>query len=46
EAIIQLRREAGARQLKDAEFALVTGHGGEIVPYGMSSVHSTLILGR
>ncbi len=46
EAIIQLRREAGERQVKDAEICLVTGHGGEILSPGMCSIHSTLILRR
>ncbi len=46
EAIIQLRREAGARQVKDAEICLVSGHGGEILRPGMCSLHSTLILRR
>ena len=45
EAVFQLRREAGERQVPDAEIALVTGHGGEVMSPGMCSVHSTLILG-
>ncbi|ODS98511.1 MAG: hypothetical protein ABS56_04820 [Lautropia sp. SCN 69-89] len=40
EAVRQLRGDAGERQVKDAEVALVTGHG-----LGMNS-HTTLILGR
>ena len=40
EAIRQLRGEAGARQVPDAELALVHGNG------GVASVHCTLILGR
>ena len=40
EGIRQLRREAGARQVPDAEVALVHGNG------GVASVHATLILGR
>ncbi|MFC1815894.1 thiolase family protein [Thermodesulfobacteriota bacterium] len=46
EAIIQMRGEGGERQVKDAEIALATGHGGEIVPGQMCSIHSTLILRR
>ncbi len=46
EAIIQLRGEAGERQVKDAQTCLVSGHGGEILSPGMCSIHSTLILGR
>lgn len=45
EAVIQLRGEGGARQVKEAKVALVSGHGGEIVN-PMCSVHSTLILRR
>jgi acetyl-CoA acetyltransferase len=40
EAIFQLRRQAGERQVKDAEIALVHGQG------GIMSSHTTLILGR
>jgi acetyl-CoA acetyltransferase len=46
EAIIQLRAEAGARQVKDAELCMVTGHGGELVRFGICSTHTCLILGR
>jgi acetyl-CoA acetyltransferase len=46
EAVIQLRGEAGDRQVKDAEIGLVSGHGGEILAPGMCSIHGTLILGR
>jgi len=40
EAVSQLRRQAGDRQVKDAEIALVHGQG------GIMSSHATLILGR
>jgi len=46
EAVIQLRGAGGARQVKDAEVALVTGHGGELITPGMCAIHSTLILRR
>lgn len=40
EAVRQLRREAGGRQIAGAEVALVSGHG-----LGMNT-HATLVLGR
>ena len=40
EAVTQLQHRAGARQVKDAETALVHGQG------GIMSSHATLILGR
>jgi acetyl-CoA acetyltransferase len=40
EAVAQLRRQAGPRQVTDAEVALVHGQG------GIMSSHATLILGR
>jgi len=40
EAVRQLRRQCGARQVKNAEVALVHGQG------GIMSSHTTLILGR
>lgn len=46
EAVLQLRGEAGERQLSRARIGLATGHGGEILSPGMCSVHSTMILGR
>ena len=44
EAVIQLRGEAGARQIKDLHFSLSTGHGGELLGPGMCSTHSCLVL--
>jgi acetyl-CoA acetyltransferase len=44
EAVMQLRGQAGERQVKDAEVALVTGHGGEILSGQMCSIHSSMIL--
>ena len=46
EGIRQVRGECGERQVKDAEIALVTGHGGEMLVPGMCSTHATAILGR
>ncbi len=40
EGVIQVRGEGGARQVKDAEIALVSGNG------GILSTHSTLVLAR
>jgi acetyl-CoA acetyltransferase len=40
EAVTQLRHQAGARQVANAETALVHGQG------GIMSSHATLILGR
>lgn len=45
EALLQLRGEAGERQLADCRTALVTGHGGEVLNPGMCSAHSTVVLG-
>jgi acetyl-CoA acetyltransferase len=45
EAILQLRGEAGGRQLANCRTALVTGHGGEVLNPGMCSAHSTVVLG-
>jgi acetyl-CoA acetyltransferase len=45
EAMFQLRGEAGERQVKGAEVALVTGHGGELISPGMCSIHTSLVLG-
>lgn len=46
EAVTQLRGEGGARQVKDAEIAMVTGHGGEVIRPGMCSHHACLLLRR
>ncbi|MDE3113400.1 MAG: thiolase family protein [Chloroflexota bacterium] len=46
EAVTQLRGDGGERQAKDAEVAIVSGHGGEILRPGMCSTHGTLLLGR
>jgi len=46
ESVLQLREEAGPRQLNEPSISLVTGHGGEAAPSGMCSVHTTLLLGR
>ncbi len=45
EAVLQLRGEAGGRQVKGAEVALVSGHGGELISPGMCSIHTSLVLG-
>jgi hypothetical protein len=42
---LQLRGEAGERQVQGAEVALVTGHGGELISPGMCSIHTSLVLG-
>ncbi len=46
EGVRQVRGDCGQHQVKDAEIALVTGHGGEILSGQMCSIHSSLILGR
>ena len=45
EAVTQLRKQAGDRQVPDCEVALTTGHGGELVSPGMCSIHTSTILG-
>jgi len=46
EAMLQLRGEAGERQVKDAEMCLVSGHGGELLSPGMCSIHTSSVLRR
>ncbi|HET8678977.1 MAG TPA: hypothetical protein VFM39_02580 [bacterium] len=46
EAVIQLRGEGGARQVRDADVALVSGHGAEVLSGQMCSIHSTIVLTR
>lgn len=45
EAIIQMRGEGGARQIKDAKIAMATGHGGEVLGPGVCSSHSCVVFG-
>jgi acetyl-CoA acetyltransferase len=45
EAVVQLRGQAGERQVEDCRRALTTGHGGELVSPGMCSIHTSTILG-
>ncbi len=45
EAVTQLRGAGGKRQVADAQVALVSGHGGEILRPGMCSTHAALLLG-
>ncbi len=45
EAIRQIRGEGGARQVKDAEIAMATGHGGELLD-GMVNTHTCTIFGK
>lgn len=46
EAITQIRGEGRARQVKGAEVALATGHGGEILRPGMCSTHTLFVFGK
>jgi acetyl-CoA acetyltransferase len=45
EGVVQLRGDAGARQVKNAKFGIVAGGGGEYLSPGMCSIHSTIVLG-
>ncbi len=45
EGVTQVRGEGGARQQKNVEVCMVTGHGGEML-VGMSSTHTCLVLGK
>jgi hypothetical protein len=42
--VTQLRGEGGARQVKDADVALVSGHGAEVLSGQMCSIHSSIVL--
>jgi acetyl-CoA acetyltransferase len=44
EAIIQVQGEGRARQVPDADVALVSGHGAEVLSGQMCSIHSTIVL--
>ena len=44
EAVTQLRGDGGARQVKDADVALVSGHGAEVLSGQMCSIHSSMVL--
>jgi acetyl-CoA acetyltransferase len=46
EAVVQLRGDAGDRQVSGAEIAIASGHGGEVMAPGMCSIHTTIVLGR
>ena len=46
EGVRQIRGTCDVRQVRDAEIALVTGHGGEILSGQMCSIHSSIVLGK
>jgi acetyl-CoA acetyltransferase len=46
ESVLQLRGQAGARQIADCDIVITTGHGGELVSPGMCSIHTCTVLGR
>ena len=45
ESVLQLRQQAGGRQVAGAKLSMVTGHGGEVISPGMCSIHTSLVLG-
>jgi hypothetical protein len=45
EAVLQLRGDCGARQVQDAEIAMVDGHGWDLVLPYLGPVHGTAVLG-
>jgi acetyl-CoA acetyltransferase len=45
EAVLQLRGDCGARQVQNAEIAMVDGHGWDLVLPYLGPVHGTAVLG-